>query len=398
MTTSPGKRLLLPAVALLLPLLAVAGSAPHHEEPAGHHRDSQRQQNGLSVSFQEGFPNWRLRQLLGQVSGVSICAKGRSFLFQRADRPWQADDFDEHERYTKAERGPIEVSTIIELDSVGRLVSSIGENIFYLPHGITVDKDGHLWTTDVARHQVIRLNKDTRKPDLVIGEKFVPGNDASHFCKPTKVAVASDGHFFVADGYCNSRVMKFDPSGKYIGEFGKRPSATPGANLADNEFLVPHGLALFESLDLLCVADREHRRVQCFHAGLRQPADFGQFVRSLGSADDLGRVFDVAFDPSGNLLVLHHEDSGVSLVSVFRPETGGLVTRFTFVPDNSQDSMVGFGDGHSVAASPRGDFFVVSSLSAVCDGYDEECFGEMPTQAPYQVFKFNVDQRIPGLM
>uniref|UniRef100_A0A1I8F5F5 Chorion transcription factor Cf2 n=1 Tax=Macrostomum lignano TaxID=282301 RepID=A0A1I8F5F5_9PLAT len=111
---------------------------------------------------------------------------GRQTVAGRHWYPWHLfhSDFDEHERYTKAERGPIEVSTIIELDSVGRLVSSLGENIFYLPHGITV----------------IRLNKDTRKPDLVIGEKFVPGNDASHFCKPTKGAVAVPmDTFFVAD-------------------------------------------------------------------------------------------------------------------------------------------------------------------------------------------------------
>lgn len=397
---SRGRLQCVAALALLIvPLLAaVSASAPHHEARHNEHeQQQQQQQHALSVSFHEGFPNWRIRQLLGQVSGVSIDARGRSFLFQRADRPWQSDDFDEHNRYTKAERGPIPVSTIIELDTVGRLISSLGENTFYLPHGITVDKDGHLWTTDVALHQVIRLNKHTRKPDLVLGEKFVPGNDAGHFCKPTKVAVASNGYFFVADGYCNSRVMKFDPTGKYIGEFGKAPAAS-AASIADNEFLIPHGLALLESLDLLCVADREHRRVQCFRAGLRQPAEFGQFVRSLGSGDELGRVFDVAFDPAGNLLALHHqEDSGVSMVSAYRPETDALVTRFTFVPDNSQDS-VGFGDAHSVAASPRGDFILVSSLSAVCDGDDEECFGERPTQAPYQVFKFNVDQRIPGVM
>lgn len=399
---SHGRPQLLPALALLMmPLIGslVSGSALSHAGPKeGRHEEEDRSSlSGLSVTFQEGFPNWRLRQLLGQVSGVSIDTRGRSYLFQRADRPWQADDFDETNRYTKVHRGPISVSTIVEVDSVGRLISSFGQNTFYLPHGITVDKNGHLWTTDVALHQVIRLNKDTRQPDLVLGEKFVPGNDAGHFCKPTKVAVASDGHFFVADGYCNSRVMKFDPAGKYIGEFGKKPTAGSAGNIDDNEFLIPHGLALLESLDLLCVADREHRRVQCFKAGLRQASDFGHFVRSLGSADRLGRVFDVAFDNTGNLLALHQEDNGVSMVSVYRPETDALVTRITFVPNNSQDS-VGFGDAHSVAASPRGDFILVSSLSSVCDGEDEECFGDQPTQAPYQVFKFNVDQRIPGVM
>ncbi len=41
--------------------------------------------------------------------------------------------------------------------------------------------------------------------------QFEPGNDDVHYCKPTSVAVADDGKtFFVADGYCNSRVVKYD--------------------------------------------------------------------------------------------------------------------------------------------------------------------------------------------
>ena len=35
---------------------------------------------------------------------------------------------------------------------------------------------------------------------MSLGEKFVPGNDASHFCKPTDVAVMEDDSFFVSDG------------------------------------------------------------------------------------------------------------------------------------------------------------------------------------------------------
>ena len=71
---------------------------------------------------------------------------------------------------------------------------------FYLPHGLTVDKQGNVWVTDVALHQVFRFPKDSDIPDLTIGERFVPGNDPKHFCKPTDVAVLSTGEFFVADG------------------------------------------------------------------------------------------------------------------------------------------------------------------------------------------------------
>ena len=55
------------------------------------------------------------------------------------------------------------------------------------------------------------------KPDLVLGEAFVPGSDETHFCQPTSIAVSeATGVFFVADGYCNSRVLKYDAKGKLL--------------------------------------------------------------------------------------------------------------------------------------------------------------------------------------
>ena len=76
-----------------------------------------------------------------------------------------------------------------------------------MPHGLTVDKDGNIWVTDVGRHQVLKFApNNTNEPILQIGEIFVPGNDKKHFCQPADVAVLRNGDFFVADGYCNSRI------------------------------------------------------------------------------------------------------------------------------------------------------------------------------------------------
>ena len=52
-----------------------------------------------------------------------------------------------------------------------------------------------------------------------INVRFEPGSDETHYCKPTSVAVTDDGNtFFVSDGYCNSRIIKYkvDPS-QFIG-------------------------------------------------------------------------------------------------------------------------------------------------------------------------------------
>ncbi|GBP92642.1 Peptidyl-alpha-hydroxyglycine alpha-amidating lyase 1 [Eumeta japonica] len=38
---------------------------------------------------------------------------------------------------------------------------------------------------------------------------FIPGDDETHFCKPSAVAVRPSGEFFVADGYCNTRIINW---------------------------------------------------------------------------------------------------------------------------------------------------------------------------------------------
>lgn len=60
------------------------------------------------------------------------------------------------------------------------------------------------------------------EPDLILGEAFVPGTDEKHFCAPTSVAVAeTSDYFFVADGYCNSRILKYNKNGQLVSIISK---------------------------------------------------------------------------------------------------------------------------------------------------------------------------------
>ena len=60
------------------------------------------------------------------------------------------------------------------------------------------------------------------------------------------------------------------------------------------EFFVPHSIALIEDMNLLCVADRENERIQCFSAGLaqghRRSAPTGMFITK---AENIGRVYAI---------------------------------------------------------------------------------------------------------
>ena len=66
-------------------------------------------------------------------------------------------------------------------------------------------------------HNHLQFPPNADKPDLVLGEAFVPGSDEKHFCQPTSLAVSeATGTFFVADGYCNSRILKYSKDGKLL--------------------------------------------------------------------------------------------------------------------------------------------------------------------------------------
>ena len=68
--------------------------------------------------------------------------------------------------------------------------------------------------------------------------------------------VLRDGSMYVADGYGNARVHRFDADGKLEFSWG-----TPGNGRG--EFNLPHGIAV-DSAGTVYVADRENSRIQLF--------------------------------------------------------------------------------------------------------------------------------------
>lgn len=179
---------------------------------------------------------------------------------------------------------------------------------------------------------------------------MIPGSDDKHFCKPTDVAVASTGEFFVADGYCNSRIMKFDKDGKLLSQFGQPDSSdSPKAG----EFFVPHSLALIEDLNLLCVADRENERIQCFSAGLEGAHQHRRAYVPTGTfftkAENIGRIYAI-------------REKEHFLVGVTDRDRSGQLDPQVFVMDMNTGRANSFAKGlenaHAVALSNTGDIYV----------------------------------------
>ena len=102
-------------------------------------------------------------------------------------------------------------------------------------------------------NQVFKFSHDG-KLLLTLGERGVAGDDRSHFNRPTDVAVARDGSFYVSDGYVNSRVLKFAADGKFLVQWGTKGNG-PG------QLDLPHGIAL-DAAGRVFVVDRQNARVQ----------------------------------------------------------------------------------------------------------------------------------------
>ena len=125
---------------------------------------------------------------------------------------------------------------------------------------------------------------------LALGTQFETGADARHFCKPAGVAVSrTDGSIFVADGYCNSRVVHFAKDGSFIAEWGTQSAyAREGGQPPLGTFLLPHDVSLDESTKRVFVADRENGRVQIFN-------EQGDALDALTASDQFRNVYSAHF-------------------------------------------------------------------------------------------------------
>lgn len=194
--------------------------------------------------------------ILGNPTGIGIDSDQNILVFIRAGRQWT----------DPMPASFISQETILVLDRhTGLITNTWGANFFSMPHGLTVDKEDNIWVTDVSLHQVFKFNRNGELL-MKLGEATIAGNDAQHFNLPTDIAIATDGCFYVSDGYGNSRIIKFSPTGEYLFSWGQ-PGNQPG------EFNLPHGIDL-DAKGNIYVADRENCRIQQFDG-------HGNFINQL---------------------------------------------------------------------------------------------------------------------
>lgn len=226
---------------------------------------------------------------LGEAVGVATNSKGNIYIYTRTGNP--AATLGTRRTFAR------NAARLFEFDPSGKFTREIGQDLygFVFAHTVRVDKQDNIWVVDEGSNMVIKFDPAGRvlmtmgrKPEAltVPGGPTGRGGDGEggpapaaaggrggregggppppqgtgvpgdNFNRPTDVAWDAAGNIYVADGYGNSRIAKFDKNGKYLKSWGSRGSA-PG------QFNIPHTMAI-DAQGLVYVGDRGNNRIQVF--------------------------------------------------------------------------------------------------------------------------------------
>jgi DNA-binding beta-propeller fold protein YncE len=196
-----------------------------------------------------GFVDIPPQVKLGAVSGVEVDYKGRVYVLHRGEPP------------------------LLQFDKKGKYIKGWGEGTFKVAHGLRVDRDDNIWTTDNALH-VIRKFSPNGELLLTLGEEGKSGNDEKHFRSPDDLAFNTAGEIYVADAG-NARIVHLKKDGSFLGQWGTKGTG-------QSQFAAAHGLAISRD-GRVYVADRGNNRIQVFAPDGKFVAEWKGFGNPFGA-------------------------------------------------------------------------------------------------------------------
>ena len=259
----------------------------------------------------------------GRVSAVATDSAGRVFVFHRN----------------------LKIDPLVVFDAGGKYLRSWGKGVFANPHAVRIDRDNNVWLIDTGIHQVMKFTQEGQLL-MTLGVKGKAGADERTFNRPTDVAFAPNGDFYVSDGYGNSRVVKFSRDGKFLLEWGKRGTG-PG------EFNLPHQVQL-DSKGRVWVSDRENNRIQCFDAG-------GKFLKQW---THLGATQGISITPGDEMWIITHRNN---IENVTYDTLAGRIMKIDLETGRILGSMES--PGHWITISAKGEIFIGSLTGNVFRWY-----------------------------
>jgi DNA-binding beta-propeller fold protein YncE len=133
------------------------------------------------------------------------------------------------------------------------------------PHDVEIspyDPQKRIFIVDADNHFVAIMSNDAKQRLMTLGTPGVRGNDDTHFARPTFLAFMDANTWYLADGYDNTRVIKYDMAGKKLLQWGER-GTTPNEQRPGYWNNV-HGIAVNAQTRRVYVNDRANGRVQVF--------------------------------------------------------------------------------------------------------------------------------------
>jgi DNA-binding beta-propeller fold protein YncE len=244
---------------------------------------------------------------LGEVAGVATNLRGETFVYTRTGNPTIT--------IGTARAVSHGGGRLFQFDRNGKFMREIGQGLygFLQPQQVRVDAQDNIWVVDQMSTQVIKFDPNgrvqmilSRKPEAMAvpaarldplptgipviqpipepaggrggaapagaagaagaggaaagarGAGPLPGAGAEgeSFVRPTDVAWDAEGNIYVADGYGNARVAKYDKNGKWIKNWGSRGSG-------QGQFNIVHGIAI-DAQGNVYVGDEGNKRIQVF--------------------------------------------------------------------------------------------------------------------------------------
>ena len=275
--------------------------------------DPAQMEKAPDLGYRPVEASWALPQgmTMGAPSSVVVDRRGHLIVFNRGDHP------------------------LIELDAAGTFVRSFGEGQYVRPHGMRLDAEGNIWTTDVTAHTVTKMNA-RGEVLMTLGAKGLRGL----VNEPTDIAFGPRGEVYVAQGHGQGdpRVLKFDRHGALLASWG-------GKGTAPGQFDIAHSIVVDEK-GTVYVADRQNRRVQLF-------TPEGKFIEA----------WTFAGLPCGLSIAA---DKQMYLVSGFAGQILRLDPRGRTLAATGQagKGLGEFGEAHYLAFGSRGEIYVADTVNA----------------------------------
>jgi DNA-binding beta-propeller fold protein YncE len=257
---------------------------------------------------------------MGAPSSAAVTASGHLLVFNRGASP------------------------LLEFDKAGTFVRAFGEGRYERPHGLRLDPEGNIWTTDVSGHTVTKMNP-RGEVLMTLGVKGQAGewNEAANtrlLTEPNDLAFGRAGEIFVVVGHGKGepRVLKFDKAGKLLKAWG-------GKGTGPGQFDIAHSVVV-DSKGLVYVADRQNRRVQVFdeNATFVKEWKFAGLPCGLYIGRDQQMFLLSGF--AGQILKL--DANGKAIAATGQPGKG----------------LGEFGEAHYMAMGPQDEIYVADTVNA----------------------------------